>query len=65
MGQVFELNFIIFLVHQNSGKEMFFQARVIGFCYNELVGVVGKRLRAEGQELCWQNGKWLDEDDVV
>jgi hypothetical protein len=45
MRQIFELNFIRFVLHPNHGEEMFFeeQEMVIGYWFNHLVdGVVCK-----------------------
>jgi hypothetical protein len=36
------------------------------FCFNHLVdGGVHKMFTVEGQGLHWENGKWLDEGNVV
>jgi hypothetical protein len=55
-------------LYQNDGEYMFFQEqkRIFSFWLDHLVdGVVSKLFRSERYNLCWKNGKWLDEGDVV
>jgi hypothetical protein len=55
-------------LHQIGGEEMFIQEqeRVFSFWFIILVdGDVLKLFGVERQGICWENGKWLNEDDIM